>query len=169
MRRHVFDLDDTLVTYGRRGLVVPRQTFHTLRDLLAAGEEVVVVSFNPWARVLVSLMGLTRYVARTVTPVSEGEGRAELVTQAIAGWGGDAKFAYYDDRSDNVAAVRERFGPRASAHVVTAASLWRTVREVRGPTGGAAGEQPTTAPQLAVEVSADKNEAPTTGGASGGS
>jgi hypothetical protein len=130
---HVFDLDDTLVRYGRRGPVVPRQTFHALRALRYAGHDCVVVSYNPGARLLVRLAGLTKYITRTIIEMADDTERADLVARACheAGWMLGAEFSYYDDRADNVDNVRARFGTQARCHRVTTDTLWNACRARR--------------------------------------
>jgi hypothetical protein len=132
---HVFDLDDTLVRYGRRGrIAVPRQTFHALRALRHAGHECIVVSYNPTARVVTTLVGLNKYVALTVAATPDDMERADLVARArrSAGWPDGAGFNYYDDRADNVGNIRERFGSQVVAHIVRADTLWQNIgRPVR--------------------------------------
>ncbi len=127
--RHVFDLDDTLIRYGRRGAVVPRQTFHALRALHYAGHELAVVSYNPWARVLVASTGLDKYIAHTVTESPGDTERADLVARVCckAGWAPGAKFYYYDDRSDNIENIHDRFGSQADHQLVTSSTLWKHI------------------------------------------
>src|SRR5579883_3314981 len=60
MTLYIFDLDDTLIQYTRRGPNVPRQTFHALRALCQAGHECVVVTWNPFGSSLVVQTGLKK-------------------------------------------------------------------------------------------------------------
>lgn len=129
-KHHIFDLDDTLVRYGRYGPVVPRQTFHALRALHLAGHDCVIVSYNPGARLLALMTGLTKYIMCTVVADAEDPERADLIARAClkAGWSADTPFWYYDDRADNIANVRARFGSQVRYYHVTADTLFRALQ-----------------------------------------
>jgi len=58
----VFDLDDTLVRYSKKGRCVPRQTFHCLRDLHLRGYLLLAVTYNQFGVLIASECGLFKYI-----------------------------------------------------------------------------------------------------------
>jgi hypothetical protein len=123
----VFDLDDTLLCNGR----VPRQTFHALRNLKAAGHAVVVISCNALARVMVALRGLGGYVDRVLQPTVRDEYRADLMAAALAFAGSDFAHGpvyYFDDRQDNLDAVCAVHPFVHAIHVPDPYQLYASVR-----------------------------------------
>lgn len=59
---YIFDLDDTLVRYGKCKKCVPKQTFHLLRRLHNEGHKIVIATYNPLAVFVVNTMGLNKYI-----------------------------------------------------------------------------------------------------------
>src|SRR5579863_6582946 len=112
---YVFDLDDTLVFYGKKGPTIPRQTFHTLRQLRGP---IVVVSYNPLAHILASELGLMKYVNVIICGDCD---RNVLVENAIKNFE-DSQLVYFDDRVDNLSVVKQ-FYPRALCYHVSSALL----------------------------------------------
>ena len=64
-RVYIFDLDDTLVLYTRKGLTVPKQTFHMLRAL-SHYYKIVIISYNPFAHIIAKHLGLLKYVSNVI-------------------------------------------------------------------------------------------------------
>ncbi len=115
----ILDLDDTLITgSGRKpGVpIVPRQTFHALRKLRHAGAHIVVTSFNPSAVLWVNMLLLTPFVSR-VFYSCKGD-RAALVLEACAHFPTYHPVHYFDDREDNIDAVRRACGDDVTCHIV---------------------------------------------------
>ena len=105
MRLDIFDLDDTLVHYGRKKICVPRQTFHVLRAL---NQRIGVISFNALAHFVIAKTGLIKYVAS----VAAGEKpRAQLMQEVLASHPNQTwtELHYWDDREDNLQVVQTYF------------------------------------------------------------
>lgn len=107
---HVFDLDDTLVYYGRKRIVVPRQTFHFLRALRLADCRLAIVSHNPLAPLVAASLGL-----RVDTLACGKEDRVSLMKKVLTG--NEREVHYYDDRLDNLEAVAHAFPDVVLHHV----------------------------------------------------
>lgn len=125
----VFDLDDTLVRYTKRGAKVPRETWHALRRLHENGAQLFVVSYNPMAPFLVAQLGLSKYIDITVTGVPP---RTSLLDVLVTKVGLPPWFIYIDDRPDNIREIRAKWteadcalvGPGAT---VTCGFIVRTI------------------------------------------
>lgn len=77
---YLFDLDDTIVYYSKRGLTVPRQTWHKLRALHFSAT-LILVSYNPLAFHIAGRLGLFKYCPCVIVGI---EFRKELIAQALA-------------------------------------------------------------------------------------
>jgi hypothetical protein len=118
----VFDLDDTLVRYGKQ-ISVPRQTHHCLRDLSARGLKLGIVSYNPLSECVAARMGLLKYA----DTVRFGSGyRSELVAMVVDP---ARPFVYFDDRRDNLEEVARAFPLARCVHVANPLYLYRDIRD----------------------------------------
>ncbi|ATE82263.1 Hydrolase 3 incomplete domain containing protein [Pandoravirus salinus] len=102
----VFDLDDTLVRYTKRGAKVPRETWHALRRLHENGVQLYVVSYNPAAPFLVAQLGLSKYIDYIVTGVPPRTNLLDVLTTRVdlPPW-----FLYIDDRADNIKEIEAQW------------------------------------------------------------
>lgn len=100
----VFDLDDTLVRYTKKGAKVPRETWHLLRRLHENGVRLFVVSYNPMAAFLAAQLGLFRYIDKVVSGRSP---RTCVIDRLAAEAPLSASFFYIDDRVDNIKEVKK--------------------------------------------------------------
>jgi hypothetical protein len=109
----VFDLDDTLVRYGKKGACVPRQTFHCLRDLQLSGKfKISIVSYNPFCHYVAASVGLLKFADK----IQYGTGwRSDLVAEVVPST--NHRFLYFDDRRDSLDAVAEAFPHAVCIHV----------------------------------------------------
>ncbi len=117
----VLDLDNTLVYYGKR-ISVPRQTFHILRDLHYRGFKIVVISYNPLGELLIAKTGLSKYISFSVC--SSKLYRPELFSLV----GCDDVTHYFDDRKDNLLAVKEVYPNVIIHHVKSALTLYKDLK-----------------------------------------
>ncbi len=122
---YIFDLDDTLVRYGKK-ISIPRQTFHVLRNLQCQGHQIVIVSYNPLCPLVVTHTKLRKYVKHEVYGSLD---RHVLVEKALAkmGYSKTDKFFYVDDRLDNIHAIKELFANVETIHVKDPLTLYKFV------------------------------------------
>jgi hypothetical protein len=132
----VFDLDDTLLWNGK----VPRQTYHVLRNLNAAGHEIVIISSNLSAAVWVALRKLGQFVSSLYVPSHTGMTRADLMGLALSGARAPTPVFYFDDRLDNLDAVKKVFDSVTCVHVHDLLDLQVFVKAVVLGTGTLPGE-----------------------------
>ncbi len=97
---YIFDLDDTLVRYGRRKIAVPRQNGHSIG----------IVSYNPLCETIVQQTGLNKYTDFVAFGTEE---RHKLVQRACC----NQDFIYIDDRLDNIEDVKAYFPYVCTVHV----------------------------------------------------
>lgn len=131
----VFDLDDTLVQYGRR-IVVPKQTWHVLALLQNLGAHMYCVSYNPLANLVVGEMGLRKLLEDVVSgrpPRYELVGRLVARNPIISG----KEFIYVDDRGDNIEEVQRAY-PMAKSVLVRRALCCCDLSEVLNLAGQSA-------------------------------
>lgn len=102
----VFDLDDTLVRYGRRKIVVPRETWHALRRLSESGTRVFIVSFNSLAPFLAAQFDLYRYAEGVVSGAPPRDALLRKLVSAHPDVALDDGFVYVDDRDDNICQIK---------------------------------------------------------------
>lgn len=119
----VFDLDDTLVRYGKN-ITVPRQTFHILRDLHLKGYKIAVISYNPLGKIIIQRLGLSKYVDYSIC--SSTSYRAKLISSLIPL---DENIHYYDDRKDNLEAVKEKYPEVITHHVENSLTLYKVIKD----------------------------------------
>lgn len=129
---YIFDLDDTLVYYSKRGPVVPRQTFHKLRALHYSAM-LMVVSYNPIACHVAAHLGLFKF-CKYIVVGRETEFRHELVARALAKCNISTSptssmhhVYYFDDRLDNVDTVQQAFPSILCSHVKSPLLLYRDI------------------------------------------
>ncbi len=122
---YIFDLDDTLVHYGRK-ITVPRQTFHVLRNLSHEGHEIVVVSYNSLCEVIMVITGLYKYVTMTMWGRDD---RYMLVQRALTKAGKSTldNFTYVDDRLDNIQNIKLHFPCVETVYVENALTLYKRI------------------------------------------
>lgn len=102
----VFDLDDTLVRYTKKGARVPRETWHALRRLWEGGVSLFIVSYDPLASFLVGQLGLFKYIDKVV---SGRPPRTNVIDQLAADADLPTSFFYVDDRPDNIDEVKAKW------------------------------------------------------------
>jgi len=118
---HIFDLDDTLVRYGRKKICVPRQTHHALRAL--RGEK-AIISYNNMASVIATLQGLK------IANISCGNKDRHILAGEVLSKSIGTEIHYWDDRSDNLLAVCTYY-PFIHPHLVTdSLTLWRDLKQI---------------------------------------
>ncbi|SPN79387.1 Haloacid dehalogenase-like hydrolase motif-containing [Brazilian cedratvirus IHUMI] len=100
----VFDLDDTLVFYGKRGAKVPRETWHALRFLHEQEVDMYVISYNPEAYFIGAQLGLTRYIKDFITARPP---RDVLLSLLLEKHNQQGKVVYFDDARDNLEEIRQ--------------------------------------------------------------
>lgn len=102
---YVFDLDDTLVRYNK-GAIVPKQTFHRLRDL-AYTYPIYIISYNPLCEHIIKSLLLDKYIKAVFyssdiryTLISKVLNKEQCKPENII---------YFDDRQDNIDNVLSRY------------------------------------------------------------
>jgi hypothetical protein len=90
----VFDLNDALARYTKRGANVPHKARHALRRLHKNGGRLCAVSYNPMASFLVTQLGQGEYIDYTVTDVPL---RTSLFGPLAVGVALPPWFLYLDD------------------------------------------------------------------------
>lgn len=122
---YVFDLDDTLVMY-KREIKVPRQTFHSLRNLYLKGNKIAVISYNPYGEFIINITGLRKYIS--ISCCSNNLYRPELFSKI---YNGEDTVYYFDDRKDNLEAVKERYPEVNIVHVVNPTKLHLIIKQIK--------------------------------------
>lgn len=100
----IFDLDDTLVFYNKRGVKVPRETWHALRFLHEQGVDMYVISYNPGVHFIASQLGLTRYIKEFVTARPPRDALLNLLLEKQKE---RRNVVYFDDARDNLEEIRQ--------------------------------------------------------------
>ncbi|SHO33211.1 Haloacid dehalogenase-like hydrolase motif-containing [Cedratvirus A11] len=102
----IFDLDDTLVFYNKKGAKVPRETWHTLRFLYEQGVDMYVISYNPGAYFIAAQLGLTRYIKDFITARPPRDLLLNMLLQKYQDIQG-RPLVYFDDALDNLQEIRQ--------------------------------------------------------------
>jgi len=112
---YIFDLDDTIVQYNKRRIVVPKQTWHMLKKLKRNNAEIFIISYNPLAQILGAQLGLYKHVNAIIC----GEPpRYSLIEILMEKYPHIKDFDYFDDRLDNIQEILEKY-PNTRCHHVT--------------------------------------------------
>jgi hypothetical protein len=123
----IFDLDDTLIYYGKHKVVVPRQTFHKLKSLKYAGWKIAVISFHPWCPMVLDRTGLSKYVDF----VSYGnKNRETLMADLLSQMPSVCHLHYYDDRIDNLLCIVAIYPNIYIHHVDSPLLLYHLLRDL---------------------------------------
>ncbi len=120
----VFDLDDTLVRYGKKKVCVPRQTFHCLRELALRGFRLCIVSYNPLCHLIAQQTGLSKFIDIIRHKKCK---RSDLVSMVIPEK--DMRFFYFDDRLDNINDVADVFPFVIPVHVSNPLFLYQLIQK----------------------------------------
>ena len=125
----IFDLDDTLVRYGKkRKICVPRQTFHSLRDLHARGFTLVCVTYNCYGEMIANQCCLFKYIS--FLQYARNIGDRSLVVRLVAQKYNSNNFSYFDDRKDNIEQVKLKFPNSSCIHVSNPLLLHKLIKSV---------------------------------------
>ncbi len=125
----LFDFDGTLMPFRGK---FPRQTRHALRRLEANGHVMGIVTNNIIAFSMLNELGIQTYVGdTTIAQCNSSESRVELITRwfVLVMSTEPTSFYYFDDRVDQVAAVRDAFPDTClgSFHVSDPRQLYRSL------------------------------------------
>ncbi len=123
----VFDLDDTLIRYGKH-ITVPRQTFHCLRDLKARGFIIACATYNVYGVLIAHECGLFKYIDFLQWDANTGD-RSIIITKILLQYPGEKNFIYFDDRMDNLNQVKCKFPEASYAHVYNPLYLHILIKE----------------------------------------
>ena len=123
---YIFDLDDTLVRYGKHKFCVPKQTFHMLRRLHNEGHKIVIITYNPLGTNLVKLTKLNKYVKEVVYGT---EYRHLLLYKFLQSY--DDIFTYVDDRKDNIQCIKEHYPNATTVHVANPLLLYKLMLDLK--------------------------------------
>lgn len=116
----IFDFDDCIVRYTKRGITVPKETWHALRRLSNRGCGVYIISYNVYAKDIAGHLGLFKYVKDVVSEdYSDHGSRSALVEKLTSIYPEICNFVYFDDNEDNIAEVKAGFGNSAICIRVT--------------------------------------------------
>ncbi len=122
----IFDLDDTLVQYYKMKIIVPRQTFHALRNL-SYKNKLAIISFNRFADFIAHSTGLIKYITKIVCGLND---RVELMKKILI----NESFStihYWDDRLDNLECIQKYFPFIEIHHVKNPCLLFQSIAQVQ--------------------------------------
>lgn len=122
---HIFDFDDTLV-FTNKGITVPRQTFHKLRQLKQDGHIIAVISYNPLLKYFINALNLAPLC--DIIHYDDNE-RYKLVQYVLNKCNMDTKFVYYDDRIDNIENVKSHYPNAITYHIHHPVYLYKSIHE----------------------------------------
>lgn len=102
----IFDLDDTLLSYRKPVLKVPKQTYHMLQKFKKLNIDMAICSYNPLTEDLVSKHNLFPYIHE----LSYGQVPREDLVYTIVCKRGFYDFIFYvDDKEENIKRIEEIF------------------------------------------------------------
>lgn len=103
----MFDLDDTLIQCTKKGrYIVPKQTWHALRNLHNKNIKLCITSYNKTALLWVELLGLYKYIQDIFVG---NPPRYYLIDNIIEKYPEYSILGYFDDREDNIEEVKHRY------------------------------------------------------------
>lgn len=128
MKLIIFDLDETLVTVNKKGLVVPRQTYHKLNLLLSLGYKMSIITYNPIPHIVLNSTSLLNYVDY----VAYGDRyRNELFEEVLSKYENCDDVHYVDDRIDNIEVIKKHFPKVITHHCMSVYKLYECISNIR--------------------------------------
>lgn len=130
MKLIIFDLDETLVTVNKKGLVVPRQTYHKLNLLLSLGYKMSIITYNPIPHIVLNSTSLLNYVDYFIYGNRD---RNKLFEDALHKYEKYENYEihYVDDRIDNIEVIKKHFPKVITHHCTSVYKLYECISNIR--------------------------------------